>query len=647
MGEILHSAPLSRIILNDSVIAADPEEPEYVQYRIRELAEYIAEISGTRVAAATAVPAGHGVSIVVGTRLAEQVAGAPVPLAQLGEEGFLVRSLAGAGNTFIVAAGARPAGTKFGLVELMKMIRAEGATAFVDAPVDMLSRPAFARRGMHLNGWPIGYPHGFRMWKEEDWRRYLDLLTCQGVNLLLLWPFMEIIPVPLSREDEEYLRECRRLVEFAQKTQGMEVWIMQCTNRVARDDCGVRDPRTRPYWRPSQQDLDPGDPEHFRAIMRSRETLYRIIDNADGVCNIDSDPGYLAGSPLEDYLKVLQGCRGLLDRHNIHGKDAKLVDWMWLGWGTAPDRFFDVSRQAETIRSLARDLPEPWMLLCGKPEFLTVCRELEVLDKTVLLPYGFIEFEPSFPGTNVAIDGLRAALETVISFSGELAGMMGNVQTPLLQIPHVGFFLRALWEPGSLRRSESQVLRDAADALSPAHGELIAACWAGLKETNPDAIDAVAERLGSLLAGGDLGRPGVLGRKLFPDFRSAAALLAAQLSLRAAQERLLQDIAPATDRSRAAELVERFLDAYLAWDSACGWHALWGWNHASWQLGNLGADPRFASLAAALGQALGDEGSLASCLDGIGARLSVRHGPHAAREGGIAPFARAILNARR
>ena len=67
-----------------------------------------------------------------------------------------------------------------------------------------------------------------------------------------------------------------------------------------------------------------------------------------------------------------------------------------------------------------------------------------MLGKTVLLPYGAIEDEPSYPATNLQIDAhsqaVRRALPPRIP---SLAGVMGNVQTPLLQFParvlfHVG-----------------------------------------------------------------------------------------------------------------------------------------------------------------------------------------------------------------
>ena len=202
-----------------------------------------------------------------------------------------MKSVSQGGVDYVVATGRTPRGTKLALATLMKAIRLEGKSALVPVPLDEHGKPAFAKRGMHFNGWAFKSPYSFRSWTEQDWQRYLDMLAYQGVNLFYLWPFIEIMPVPLSPEDQAYLEECRRVVDYAQKKHGMEVWIMQCTNRVAKDRCGVADPRLRPYWRPSQKDLNPGKPEDFQAIMASREAMYRIINNVDGVCNIDSDPG--------------------------------------------------------------------------------------------------------------------------------------------------------------------------------------------------------------------------------------------------------------------------------------------------------------------------------------------------------------------
>jgi hypothetical protein len=454
------SGAAGNVLLDRCSIVIDPDQPSYVQYGVQDLAGYLAELTGSKIHVGALPDESSRVRIAIGQEAAERVLAQPIAAETLGEEGYLLRCVNKDGAEHVVVTGATPRGTKAGIAALMKLVRAEGRSAFIETPLDLTGKPAFAKRGLHFNGWPFHYPYTFRGWREQDWQHYLDILAYQQVNLFYLWPFIEIMPVPLSAEDQAYLEECRRVVEYAQQKHGMEVWIMQCTNRVASDRCGVADPRLRPYWRPAQQDLNPGNPDHLRAILESREALYRIVNNVDGVCNIDSDPGYFADSPLSDYMQVLQGCRALLDRYNVHGKQTKLINWMWFGWGLNPQRSSELEHQALTVRSLTQGLPEPWWLVSGQFQYLPLCRQLGVLPKTVLLPYGVIEAEPSYPATNVAVDTLRAAFDTHVAACPELAGVMGNVQTPLLQFPHVYFFTSAIWDLGYRQRTEPEVLRD-------------------------------------------------------------------------------------------------------------------------------------------------------------------------------------------
>jgi hypothetical protein len=330
-----------------------------VKYGVQEVTGYLREITGQEVPVKRTTDLDAEVQIVVGEKSVRQLAPDiwDEKVKDLGPEGYLIRAVPNGKKALLVVVGATPHGTKYGLANLMKLIRVEGRSPHIPAETDIVSTPAFAKRGMHFNGWSFNYPYTFRCWREEDWCRYLDLLAYQGVNLFYLWPFIEIMPAPLSPEDHAYLEECRRVVDFAQKKHGMEVWVMHCTNRVATDRCGVADPRHRPYWRPSQQDLNPSIPEQFQTIMASREAMYRILNNVDGVCNIDSDPGSCPpGCTLIDYVKVLNGCRTLLDRHNLHGKQAKLVNWMWYGWGRSKDQDAG-EHQRLTIRSMQRNYP--------------------------------------------------------------------------------------------------------------------------------------------------------------------------------------------------------------------------------------------------------------------------------------------------
>ena len=73
---------------------------------------------------------------------------------------------------------------------------------------------------------------------------------------------MEIIPVPMSEKGEAYLQEVQRVVDYAQKQRGMEVWIMQSANRIGASNCGSPNPRFRTYWvmGQCQEDANPRGP---------------------------------------------------------------------------------------------------------------------------------------------------------------------------------------------------------------------------------------------------------------------------------------------------------------------------------------------------------------------------------------------------
>ncbi len=637
-----------RVSLDGCVVAVDADQPSFVQYAVEDLRSYVQDLTGT---APRVLSAGDGsveVAILVGAQCAKQVLGpdALFPEAAAGDE-YLLKSVMQDGQLRLVAVGATAHGTKYAVTRLMKLLQVDGNSLFVDGPVDIRSTPAFGKRGMHFNGWAFGYPYTFRNWREQDWQRYLDILSYQGINLFYLWPFIEIMPVPLSAPDQAYLEECRRVVDYAQQKHGMEVWIMQCTNRVAQDRCGVEDPRYRPYWRPSQKDLNPGNPQHLQAILASREAMYRILDNVDGVCNIDSDPGAYPGSSLSDYLQVLRGCRALLDQYNVHGEQAKLINWMWFGWGLPPQRAFEAAHQKQTIECLQQELAEPWWLINGTFPYLPLCRELGVLEKTVLLPYSVIEGEPSYPSTNVQIDAIRSAFDEHIAHYPELAGVMGNVQTPLLQFPNVYFYTSCVWDLEYRQRTEKEVLSELATLLYPEQQTLIADAYLTLKESDPVRVSALAEELAAVVEQGRLGRPGVFGRKLFPDGRIVAQSLVLQLRLSAARESLLQRMQQGNvDPQACLQLLTDYIDAYLAWDTAHGWHALWGWG--PWPLGTFTADPRFVQLSVHLNKSLGSEANLDTFYTQLASAPSLRskYDERAIQEGCITPLKNAIVAAR-
>jgi hypothetical protein len=622
--------------LGQSAIVTDSSEASFIKAGVKDLAAYLEELTGVEIPVYSSPNRARSTQIAIGTKAVQDVFPESIPSTELGEEGYVVKVEQRNGKSYILCAGRTPHGTKAALAVLMKSIRFEDGSAFVSTSLNKTGKPAMAKRGMHFNGWAFQYPYSFRCWSEADWKAYLDIMSYQGVNLFYLWPFIEIMPAPLSREDEEYLKECRRVVDYAQKRHGMEVWIMQCTNRVAKDRCDVDDPRKRPYWRPSQEDLNPGNPEHLRRILESREAMYRIIDNADGVCNIDSDPGFCPGSSLDDYLNVLRGCRELLDRLNVHGKQTKLINWMLWGWGRESINLDGLpEHQRATLRKISESLPEPWELICSQfgflpPDqhfFLPICAEEGVLSKAVFLPYGNIEFEPSYPKTNLEIDQIRGTFKNQIERFPELAGAMGNIQTPLLQFPDEFYFTSAMFDAAYRDWSEPEVIQDLARLLHPEQQMLVADCFMAMKETDSAKISALADKLDDVVRNKMLGRPGAFGRKLFPSDNVVAKSLLLQLRLRATLEALVQGVATATPKEKSTELLRNYFDAYLAWDTAHGWHALWGWE--KWPP----SDERLQAIAGKFIESVGGKEARDAALEEIAKELIVKYNEKAVREG--------------
>ena len=104
-----------------------------------------------------------------------------------------------------------------------------------------------------------------------------------------------------------------------------------------------------------------------------------------------------------------------------------------------------------------------------------------------------------------------------------------------------------------------------------------------VKETDPAKVQALADRLDTVVRDDTLGRPGLFGRKLFPDHRIVARSLVLQLNRLAAHQRLVNRASIAVDSGECQDLLYDYCDAYLSWDTAHGWHELWGWD--TWPLG--------------------------------------------------------------
>ena len=656
-----------RFSLQGTSLVVSANEPTFVQHAVRDLADYLRELTGAEVRITHEVAKDRGTSIVVGAELAAQIHPGLLENRKFGKEGFVLQPSATSAGAQLIVAGPEPSGTNFGLATLMGMIRRDGGSVSIECPSEMESAPKLSLRGIHLNGWPLRHPYAFRAWSERDWQRYIDMIWLERANLLLLWPAVEILPLPLSAEDRSYLEEVRRVVDYAQQKRGIEVWIMHSANRIALTDCGERDPKPRPYWvNQCQQDMNPAVTEQFARIEKSFDTFYSILNNAAGYVMIDSDPGGWPQSPINDQLKIFQAARKMLDTHHVKGREALLVDWMWVGWGRHkfssaeetvvshydwteknPDAS-DLAFMSESIRNFQQGLGEPWRLLAGFSPYLETCRKEGVLAKTVFLPYGAIEYEPSFPATNVSLGPVRGALKVLDDYP-EVQGVMGNNQTVFAQLPRTHFLLTGAWD-GDFRKLEDRaVLADLAERLHPEHRELIVECFVQLESSDLEKIEEALARLQSLLDGSGLGRPGVLGRKLFPDDRAIARCLAYQLKIRATRERLLHIRTGKTSAAECAQFVTAYLEAMLEWNRETGWEKMM--NIGIWRAPLYATDRRFTEMISILKRVLGEGSSLtphrvvAAFFDEIAKKLIAQYGEEAVMVGCIEPLKLAVVQA--
>lgn len=657
-----------RISLIDSIVLVDVDEPSYVQFAARDLARYLSQLTNRTVpVSATASDAGkHMQAIAIGQRMALSVGTDPKSLLGLGSEGSLIRSLDRRGKGVVLVAGTDPHGTNLGVATLIQLIRSEADTVFLEWPLEMRAEPSVRVRGFHMNGgWQLNYPYGFRTWKEEDWKRFVDIVWAQRGNLVFMWPYVETLTIPLTPADEAYLKEFQRVTEYAQKQRGMEVWIMQSANRIAVTDCGVPDPRLRPHWiEGCQKDMNPADPEQLTRISKSFEALYRNVSNADAFCLIDSDPGGWAESPLSDQLKVFLEARKLLDRYSAKGTKTKLVDWMWIGWGRhrsvkSPDKLgtvfnfigkfpdeSDIAFMAETIRNFKNNLAEPWEVIAGMTPWVESSRREETLNKTIYLPYGVIEMEPAFPATNTGFDSLNEVLANQEKYP-DLRGWMGNNELLLLQFPRSFYFLNSLWDSRYRSEKEEDALRDVARHLYPDHEQLIAESYLALRETIPAKIEAVISRLNKLAHSNGNLRTGAIGRFLFPDNRIVLKSLRMQLEIRLARQELIATLQKNVNKAESERLVESYFDKMLAWNKETGWEKTIDINIWRSPLFERGGD--FNESLVRLKQIIGDGQPYTSYqqvedfFDPIGERLLRKYAKNSVMIGCVEPFKLAVL----
>ncbi|HOJ53442.1 MAG TPA: exo-alpha-sialidase [Phycisphaerae bacterium] len=458
----------------------------------------------------------------------------------------------GSRERVVVRIEGAPAGLKYGLAELIHHLRMAPADVTLEVPLEIRKTPKFSARGMyaHLH-WAYNRPYALRSWTLEDWQRYIDLLACLGFNTIQIWPMMELLPHPLSPEDQAYLKRYAEIVDYAHQQRGMKVILGSCPNNITEDARGV--PIEKREYFDFEKRLDPGDRAALARILEYRSDLYKTVPHADGYWVIDSDPGGWKGSPSREFVEILKGHRELIDRYGRRPTEQPLIYWMWYGWGTGSVE----KNWRDTIGQINTELHGPWQLLVCLPGHLEACKELALLDKAVYFPYNLLETEPAGPLTELRFIGIAEAAQ--IAASHGITAIQGNTQTPLAQLPNIAALAGAAWGVNPATEAD-EVLDRLARGLLSREPETLKKAWLALSEDRPEPCFNLAVRLRELA--GDPSAKGPLA-VLIGDWQPRILEdLAAMLEIRAHAVRFARQVeANAGDAELVTALTDYFMSA--------------------------------------------------------------------------------------
>jgi hypothetical protein len=430
-------------------------------------------------------------------------------------------------------------------------------------PLLVAAEPAgFAHRGFYLHGsWVMNYPFAVRTWQQDDFAHMFRLLGGLGFDTVMVWPTMECAPMPLSKEDARELARYRRVIDDAHRA-GLACWITTCPLVVARE--GIR---ATPWKRRSlyawMETVKLSDPVAGPAYLAHRKALLRQFRTADALVVIDGDPGGYPGSPVEEYVRLLEA-----DRRALPGKPV--IPWLWSGWGrdTAAGGFWKAPVEPgirATLEALRVSPGAPWPLMPGRSHRegwangrtpIALTERAGMMGQATLMCYEAIEFEPTPPAGVLQFDLIRQALRQEGASAGVARGVFGNAQQPVMVLPNLYFFARAAADLRYLDRPDTEVLADFAQALGGDPAVLVPA-WRCLQLPLEELPAELPERLrrlklGKALAGEIPGGP-----------RSYVRILAAQVESR--RELLAATAEAPTTAEEAATNLSRGAAALIGW----------------------------------------------------------------------------------
>ncbi|MCX6623594.1 MAG: hypothetical protein NTY38_21520 [Acidobacteria bacterium] len=609
------AAPVCRastLSLRNSAVVLDAGEASYVHHTVEEFRRQIKAITGTAPALhydLNQVGPNAGTIVVIGRTMADRLAHDPGGLPRItgqepGPQGFVLKALSpAAGKPVILAAGSDSAGTNYAVMELRQRVLESASGLSVEASLNVRETPVSKVRGLYLHQhWRYNYPYAAWSWTVEDWKRALDIAAYLRVNLVLLWPHMDMLAPPLNAPEQDYLSDVRAIVDYARRKRGIEVWLVEPANILLDAPDAKRVPlENRDYYawahsagvsraghayKPGAAQKNPGDPRDLAALLANREALYRLVPNADGYGYIDMDPGGYPNSPSSEFVDLYVENRKLLNRYHERPREAKLFYWVAGGWG----RGTKDENVRETLRAFEQRVPGPWELLFYPAHRKTI-QELGYGSRAILFPYNIIEREPSFPLTNLNFEAIRQ-----VDSSG-MKGVIANSQSYLLQLPNLFHLLRGSWSREVRSAAEPVLLGSLAKLVYAERHSFLAQGWEQLGRPGSREASAAAEQVREALHG-RLGRLGVLGEYLFPASDQVLRDLAVMLRIHARAETVRELAAAGASEKELSQAVAAYLRELLDWQRVNGFFGTYAVNRqVIFDKFNNGPDTRAVSKA--------------------------------------------------
>ena len=348
------------------------------------------------------------------------------------------------------------------------------------------------RRGFYLHAcWQFNYPFSVLSWSADDYVGMFRLLRLLDIDTVMLWPMMESIPAPLSRSDAAELESARSVVDTARAT-GLECWIVQTANVTSTLAIAEKSLAHRHLY-PNKQIVRLDNVRERTTFLAHRKAMLSIVNNADGYVTIDGDPGGYPDADPQEFVDIIKHDRGLIDEIGTHPNAQKVIPWLWCGWG---DHWETVGPWNEPIEPLTQpvitrlkeQMREPWALLPGRSNTdrwangrvnIALAEQNELIDRSMLLLYEIVEFEPCAPACVIQFDSIRRVMRQEGRLAKDALGCMVNAQQPIMALPNLWFFARSATDPTYLERDTDDVLADFAHFLG-GNARLLTSAWRSL-----------------------------------------------------------------------------------------------------------------------------------------------------------------------